>query len=152
MGPPTLLVPGGNITQYQCLAFGTGWCYQLVLKCHLWVTSNAKYLSSYHDCCVGEMVREVRTRQEVAGSNRCGPLPGLIYFFNQKYFGMWWSLHLVLSGLGAGSLTRVLGYRFKNWYLKTLPTNAYIASFLVVVMEPYVMLITSASKPSTGWG
>ena len=46
-------------------------------------------------------------------------------FFNQKYFGTWWSLHPVLSGLGAGSLTRVLGYRFKNWYLKTLPTNAY---------------------------
>ena len=25
-------VSGGNTTWYQCLAFGTGWCYHLVLK------------------------------------------------------------------------------------------------------------------------
>jgi hypothetical protein len=62
------LVPGGNTTRYQRLDISTGWC-RPVLKGPPLVTSKEKYLPFNHNCCVGEMVREVHTRQEVTGSN-----------------------------------------------------------------------------------
>ena len=90
--------------------------------------------------CVGEMVRELRKRQEVAGSNSghhthaCASLffLGLIYCFGQNYLSTGWSLHPKRALLGTGSFTRcqrsrpkvpVSGSRFKNRYLRPLLTG-----------------------------
>ena len=66
---PFTLVPGENITQYLCLAFGTGWCLPPGTKSASQVTSKEKYLPLSHNCVVDEVVKEIHVRQEVTGSN-----------------------------------------------------------------------------------
>ena len=66
---PFTLVPGENITRYLCLAFGTGLCLPPGTKSASQVTSKGKYLRFSHNCVVDEVVKEIHLRQEVTGSN-----------------------------------------------------------------------------------
>jgi len=56
------LVPGENITRYLCLAFGTGWCLPPGTKSASQVTSKEKYLRLSHNCVIDEVVNEIHLR------------------------------------------------------------------------------------------
>ena len=120
------LVPVGNTNRCLRIALGTGWCYQPVPLAHPWVTTKGKYLPLNQKWCVGEMVRELHARQEVAGSNpghrtrMCGSLPGLIYSFGQNYLATGFLRYPCQRTMPKVPL---LGYRLKNRYLRPLLTG-----------------------------
>ena len=104
---PFTLVPGENITRYLCLAFGTGWWLPPGTKSASQVTSKGKYLRLSHNRIVDEVVKEIHLRQEVMGLN---PSHCNVLLFSFDAVQRYRVIHPVLMGraFGLGCLVPVV--------------------------------------------